>query len=139
MVLISLTKTHPPALRAVTKVAIREARTRELRQELLRSETLKRYFEENPTELAHLRHDGELGRTTRHNPHLKHVPDYLLPKDGKNALASQDGGGVGFVPFKKLDGKDRRHRKGKGGRGGRAFKVGGKKDPLKTFKVRRKK
>lgn len=30
------------ALRAVTKVAIREARTRELRQELLRSETLKR-------------------------------------------------------------------------------------------------
>lgn len=30
------------ALRAVTKVAIREARTKELRQELLRSETLKR-------------------------------------------------------------------------------------------------
>lgn len=31
------------ALRAVTKVAIREARTRELRQELLKSEKLKRY------------------------------------------------------------------------------------------------
>lgn len=30
------------ALRAVTKVAIREARTRELRQELLKSEKLKR-------------------------------------------------------------------------------------------------
>lgn len=30
------------ALRAVTKVAIREARTKELRQELLRSEALKR-------------------------------------------------------------------------------------------------
>ncbi len=30
------------ALRAVTKVAIREARTKELRQELLRSDTLKR-------------------------------------------------------------------------------------------------
>jgi ATP-dependent RNA helicase DDX56/DBP9 len=30
------------ALRAVTKVAIREARTRELRQELLKSERLKR-------------------------------------------------------------------------------------------------
>ncbi|KAK3303451.1 P-loop containing nucleoside triphosphate hydrolase protein [Chaetomium strumarium] len=121
------------ALRAVTKVAIREARTRELRQELLRSETLKRYFEENPTELAHLRHDGELGRTTRQLPHLKHVPDYLLPTEGKKALASQQ---VGFVPFKKEGGKDRRHRKGKAK--GRSFKVGGKKDPLKTFKVRRK-
>lgn len=31
------------ALRAVTKVAVREARTRELRQELLKSEKLKRY------------------------------------------------------------------------------------------------
>lgn len=30
------------ALRAVTKVAVREARTRELRQELLKSEKLKR-------------------------------------------------------------------------------------------------
>ncbi|KAG7286155.1 ATP-dependent DNA/RNA helicase [Staphylotrichum longicolle] len=121
------------ALRAVTKVAIREARTRELRQELLRSETLKRYFEENPTELSHLRHDGELGRTTRQQPHLKHVPDYLLPKDGTKALETQK---VGFVPFKKEGGKDRKHRKGKPK--GRSFKVGGRKDPLKTFKVRRK-
>lgn len=60
------------------------------------------------------------------------MPDYLLPKEGKKALASND---VGFVPFKK-EGKDRRHRKGKPK--GRSFKVGGKKDPLKTFKVRRK-
>lgn len=91
------------------------------------------YFEENPTELSHLRHDGELGRTTRQQPHLKHVPDYLLPKDGKKALASEH---VGFVPFKKEGGKDRKHRKGKPK--GRSFRVGGKKDPLKTFKVRRK-
>lgn len=90
------------------------------------------YFEENPSELAHLRHDGELGRTTRHQPHLKHVPEYLLPKEGKKALASEQ---IGFVPLKK-EGRDRRHRKGKSK--GRSFKVGGKKDPLKTFKVRRK-
>ncbi|KAK4453927.1 ATP-dependent RNA helicase dbp-9 [Podospora aff. communis PSN243] len=121
------------ALRAVTKVAIREARTKELRQELLRSETLKRYFEENPAELAHLRHDGELGRTTRQQAHLKHVPDYLLPKEGKNALTKD----VGFVPFKKDDHKKRGHKRGKPR--GRSFKVGGRKrDPLKTFKVRRK-
>ncbi|KAK4463848.1 ATP-dependent RNA helicase dbp-9 [Cladorrhinum samala] len=121
------------ALRAVTKVAIREARTKELRQELLRSETLKRYFEENPHELSHLRNDGELGRTTRQQAHLKHVPDYLLPKEGKKALTPQD---IGFVPFRKVE-KDKKHRKGK--KPGRSFKVGGRKDPLKTFKVRRKK
>lgn len=91
-----------------------------------------RYFEENPAELSHLRHDGELGRTTRQQAHLKHVPDYLLPKDGKKAL-TQD---VGFVPFKKED-KKRGHKRGKPS--GRSFKVGGRKrDPLKTFKVRRK-
>ncbi|KAK0742434.1 P-loop containing nucleoside triphosphate hydrolase protein [Apiosordaria backusii] len=126
------------ALRAVTKVAIREARTRELRQELLRSETLKRYFEENPAELSHLRHDGELGHKARQQAHLKHVPDYLLPKEAKKELTKAS---VGFVPFKKLD-KDKKHKGKFGGKGkGRSFKVGGgrKGDPLKTFKVRRKK
>ncbi|RMJ12316.1 ATP-dependent RNA helicase DBP9 [Fusarium kuroshium] len=115
------------ALRAVTKVAIREARTRELRQELLKSEKLKRYFEENPTELTHLRHDGEL-RTARQQAHLKHVPEYLLPKDGKQALTKD----IGFVAMRK-------DRKVKGRKGGRGFKVGSRKrDPLKTFKARRK-
>ncbi|KAF4983566.1 hypothetical protein FZEAL_1045 [Fusarium zealandicum] len=114
------------ALRAVTKVAIREARTRELRQELLKSEKLKRYFEENPTELTHLRHDGEL-RTARQQAHLKHIPEYLLPKDGKQALT----GDVGFVALR----KDRKVKSKKG----RGFKVGARKrDPLKTFKARRK-
>ncbi|KAH7131428.1 P-loop containing nucleoside triphosphate hydrolase protein [Dactylonectria estremocensis] len=111
------------ALRAVTKVAIREARTRELRQELLKSEKLKRYFEENPTELTHLRHDGEL-RTARQQAHLKHIPEYLLPKDGKQSLDAS----VGFVPLRK-------DRKGKTQRKGKGFK---KRDPLKTFKARRK-
>ncbi|KAK3402332.1 ATP-dependent RNA helicase dbp-9 [Sordaria brevicollis] len=123
------------ALRAVTKVAIREARTRELRQELLRSETLKRYFEENPNELSHLRHDGELGTKMRQQAHLKHVPEYLLPKDGKNALAE---GTVGFVPFKKpMD--ERRHKKGKGpggkGQKGKYKKgPGGRKNVLKSLR-----
>ncbi|KFA49185.1 hypothetical protein S40293_07190 [Stachybotrys chartarum IBT 40293] len=119
------------ALRAVTKVAIREARTRELRQELLKSDKLKRYFEENPAEMSHLRHDGEL-RTARQQAHLKHIPDYLLPKEGKQGLTAEQ---IGFVPLRK-DGR-RRHKKGKTGKGG--FKVGGRKgDPLKTFKARRK-
>lgn len=120
------------ALRAVTKVAVREARTRELRQELLKSEKLKRYFEENPNEISHLRHDGEL-RTARQQAHLKHIPEYLLPKDGKKALTS---GQIGFVPMKKFGGKDRRKRGKVMKKGGR---VGSRKgDPLKTFKARRK-
>ncbi|KAK7429304.1 ATP-dependent DNA/RNA helicase [Neonectria magnoliae] len=115
------------ALRAVTKVSIREARTRELRQELLKSDKLKRYFEENPTELSHLRHDGEL-RTARQQAHLKHIPEYLLPKDGKRSLAAD----VGFVALRK-------DRKVKGHKGRKGFKAGARnRDPLKTFKARRK-
>lgn len=120
------------ALRAVTKVAVREARTRELRNELLASEKLKRHFEENPNEMSHLRHDGEL-RTARQQAHLKHIPDYLLPKEGKKALAAK----IGFVPMRKKDGKDRRGKRGVHKRGG--GRVGSRKgDPLKTFKARRK-
>ncbi|KAL2213788.1 DEAD/DEAH box helicase [Sarocladium strictum] len=121
------------ALRAVTKVAVREARTRELRQELLKSDKLKRYFEENPTELSHVRHDGEL-RTARQQSHLRHIPEYLLPADGKKALAADN---VGFVPLR----KQARIAGGKrGGRGsGRKMRGGSRRgDPLKTFKARRK-
>lgn len=115
------------ALRAVTKVAVREARTRELREELLKSEKLKRHFEENPEEMHHLRHDGEL-RAARTQAHLKHVPDYLLPSEGSKGLAKD----VGFVPFNTRDKK--------GGRKQRKFKVGKRKaDPLRSFKARSKK
>ncbi|TQV91923.1 hypothetical protein V2A60_005982 [Cordyceps javanica] len=118
------------ALRAVTKVAVREARTRELRQELLKSEKLKRYFEENPTEMAHLRHDGEL-RTARQQAHLKHIPEYLLPKEGKDALTADK---IGFVPLRKFGGKDRKSKRGKSGK-----RIGSRKgDPLKTFTARRR-
>ncbi|NWI41430.1 DDX56 helicase, partial [Picathartes gymnocephalus] len=64
------------AMRAVTKQAVREARLRELRQELLNSEKLKVYFEDNPRDLQALRHDRPL-HPARVQPHLGHVPDYL--------------------------------------------------------------
>jgi ATP-dependent RNA helicase DDX56/DBP9 len=63
------------------------------------------------------------------------VPEYLLPREGKKALTSND---IGFVPFKKdRDGKGRKGRrfKGKGksmGRGRKAL------NPLKSFKGRTK-
>lgn len=124
------------ALRAVTRIAIREARTRELRQELLKSEKLKRHFEENPGDLHHLRHDGEL-RAARLQSHLKHVPDYLMPTNGKNGIAAQD---IGFVGVGKTSENRIRKARIQNRMKGKGRKVGGRKaNPLKTFnaKVRR--
>ena len=120
------------ALRAVTGVAIREARTRELRQELMKSEKLKRHFEENPGDLHHLRHDGEL-RAARVQSHLKHVPDYLLPKEGKKGLTPN----VGFVGIRKTtENRIRKARMANKGKGRGKKVVGRKMDPLKNFKAK---
>ena len=121
------------ALRAVTRIAIREARTRELKQELIKSDKLKRHFEENPGDLHHLRHDGEL-RPARVQSHLKHVPDYLLPKEGRKGIV---GGDIGFVGIRKTS--ENRIRKARMANKvkGRGKKVGGRKlDPLKSFKAK---
>ena len=122
------------ALKAVTGVAVREARTRELRQELINSEKLKRHFEENPQDLNHLRHDGEL-RAARVQSHLKHIPDYLMPAGGKKTISEGD---IGFVPFRKTDSNKAKkaHRrvrqKGRPPTGRRA-------NPLKTFSAKGRK
>lgn len=126
------------ALRAVTRLAIEEARAREIRQELIKSEKLKRHFEDNPEELRQLRHDGEL-RAARVQPHLKHVPDYLLPSKGQGALSGE---GFGFVGIKKTHqnrirkAREKNRFKGKGKRG--ATGGGRKVDPLKTFGAAKK-
>lgn len=123
------------ALRAVTRMAVREARTRELRQELMKSEKLKRHFEENPGDLAHLRHDGEL-RAARVQGHMKHVPGYLLPSGGQKAITGE----LGFVGIRKEEGNRIRkaraanRAKGRGAFGSRAKKM----DPLKSFRARTK-
>ncbi len=120
------------ALRAVTGIAIREARTRELRQELMKSEKLKRHFEENPGDLQHLRHDGEL-RPAKVQAHMKHVPDYLLPKEGKKAITPGD---VGFVGIHKASENRIRKARMANKNKGKGKKFGRKNDPLKTFKVK---
>lgn len=66
------------ALRAVTRIAIREARLKEIKTEMLTSQKLKSYFEENPREHELLRHDKAL-HIIKHQPHLKHVPEYIVP------------------------------------------------------------
>lgn len=106
--------------RAVTQVAVREARIKELKQELLASDKLKRHFEENPQELQNLRHDKEL-HPARVQQHLKRVPEYLLPEAVRTGKKK-----IGFVPFHKNGNK----------RGSRKVhkKRSGKSDPLKNFK-----
>ncbi|ODV98286.1 hypothetical protein PACTADRAFT_185244 [Pachysolen tannophilus NRRL Y-2460] len=107
------------AFRAVTNVAIREARVKELKNELLTSDKLKRHFEENPADLYNLRHDKEL-HPSRVQMHLKRVPEYLLPESSRKEIKK-----IGFVPFT----KNKVHK------GGRRKKGNNKKnDPLKTFR-----
>ncbi|RDH30270.1 ATP-dependent RNA helicase dbp9 [Aspergillus welwitschiae] len=123
-------------LRAITRLAVQEARAREIRQELVKSEKLKRHFEDNPDELRQLRHDGEL-RSARIQPHLKHIPEYLMPSKGRKGISSED---VGFVGFRKSNdnrirkARDKNRAKGKGRKPSGVRKV----DPLKTFNRGRK-
>ncbi|CCG81340.1 ATP-dependent RNA helicase dbp9 [Taphrina deformans PYCC 5710] len=121
-------------LRSVTKSSIRDARAKEIRAEIMASEKLKGYFEERPEELAALRHDAEL-HAKRVQSHLKHVPDYLMPKSTA-AVASKD---VGFVGFKGTTQnrirKNRAANRAKGvGKKDKGNKRSKKSDPLKTFK-----
>ncbi|KAF8471501.1 ATP-dependent RNA helicase dbp9 [Gautieria morchelliformis] len=118
------------ALRSVTRRAIGEARVKEITTEILNSDKLKVYFEDNPRTLDYLRHDKPL-HPTRVQPHLKFVPKYLK-RGGVPAAGSGEREGesseVGFVPFKKTGSQRSRggFGRGKGRRGG-----GGKSDPLK--------
>ena len=58
------------AWRSVTKIAIREARLKEIKIEILNSQKLKAYFEDNPRDKQLLRHDKAL-HTVKQQQHLK--------------------------------------------------------------------
>ncbi|XP_062869847.1 probable ATP-dependent RNA helicase DDX56 [Trichomycterus rosablanca] len=73
------------AMRSVTKQAVKEARLKEIKQELLNSEKLKTYFEDNPRDLQLLRHDKDLHPAIV-KPHLRNVPEYLIPATMKNLV-----------------------------------------------------
>ncbi|KAJ9596300.1 hypothetical protein L9F63_012667 [Diploptera punctata] len=67
------------AWRAVTRIAVREARLKEIKQEIMNCEKLKHYnCEHNPRDLLSLRHDKAL-HTVRLQAHLANVPDYIVP------------------------------------------------------------
>jgi hypothetical protein len=67
--------------RSVTRVGVREARLKEIKDEMLNSDKLKAHFEDNPRELELLKHDKVL-RPKQVRKHLASVPDYLQPKTG---------------------------------------------------------
>ncbi|KAJ8495296.1 hypothetical protein ONZ45_g12923 [Pleurotus djamor] len=131
------------ALRSVTRSAIKEARIKELKTEILTSEKLKAHFEDNPLDLEYLRHDKPL-HPTRIQAHMKHVPKYLLPRiapvstDGVDATDDSNGNAdkskPGFVPFRKEASRGRGRGRGGKMRGGSR---GGKKksDPLRNLGV----
>ncbi|KAF9898730.1 ATP-dependent DNA/RNA helicase [Lobosporangium transversale] len=120
------------AMRAITKSSIREARLKELKAEMLNSEKLRAHFEDKPKDLEFLRHDKTL-HPTRVQPHMKHVPEYMMPR--VQAVSTEKVGetslGLGPVTYKKKPQnsvRKARQNKGKGAHGG-----GKKNDPLKKF------
>ena len=66
--------------RAVTRVAVREARAAEVKAEILNSERLQSHFEQNPADLQLLQHDRRATHISKVQDHLKHVPKYMLPR-----------------------------------------------------------
>lgn len=103
------------AWRAVTKIAVREARLKEIKFEMLNSKKLKvkqkflfrvvklciiniscihnsfqRYFQDNPRDLLSLRHDKAL-HTVKVQDHMSDVPDYMIPTSLKEFMQNQEG------------------------------------------------
>ncbi|VEN38034.1 unnamed protein product [Callosobruchus maculatus] len=66
------------AWKAVTRIAVREARLKEIKMEIFNCQKLKSYFEDNPTDLNILRHDKAL-HTVKVQQHLADVPEYMVP------------------------------------------------------------
>lgn len=98
------------SFRSVTQTAVREARLKEIKMELMTSEKLKRHFEENPQDFETLRHDKALSKV-RSDVNLKRVPDYLLPPG-----ARQDVKKLGFVPFTKHKKRQQQGKRRSGGK-----------------------
>jgi len=113
------------AMRKVTSIAVKEARLKEIKAELLSSQKLKAYFEDNPRDLQLLRHDKTLA--PKGESHLKNVPDYLVP-DTLKSLQTGGGGSRGGG-----GGRGGGH-KGALARGGGRKKVFGGGEAAKKFK-----
>ncbi|KAL3317626.1 putative ATP-dependent RNA helicase ddx56 [Cichlidogyrus casuarinus] len=70
----------------ITKNLVREARLKEIKQELMNSERLKAYFQDHGADANALRHDKPLVRSV--NKNLKHLPEYLVPESLRQLASS---------------------------------------------------
>lgn len=97
------------ALKAVNKVAVKEARIKEIKREIMNSEKLKAHFEDKPKDLEFLRHDHAL-QPAKVQDHLKHIPSYLMPRIAvPTAMANSE---PIDVPFKSQKRKRGNFKKG---------------------------
>ncbi|KAI4383449.1 hypothetical protein MLD38_009284 [Melastoma candidum] len=107
--------------KSVTRIAVRESRAQDLRNEILNSEKLKAHFEANPRDLDLLKHDTVLSKKAP-APHLRDVPDYLIDQKTQEArnmvkLTQAAMGNTNTYHKQRFKRKSRKSR-----------------DPLKTFK-----
>ncbi|TKY89541.1 hypothetical protein EX895_001326 [Sporisorium graminicola] len=127
-------------LKSITRATIREARVKELKHEILTSSKLQSHFEDHPDDLAYLQHDKALLSNRAQQSHLKHVPQYLVPKIINPSSAKLTGSGTGaykgYVPKAKVDDKNGKAKHGKRSKtkSSSASTRGRKKvDPLRKF------
>uniref|UniRef100_A0A2P2L795 RNA helicase n=1 Tax=Rhizophora mucronata TaxID=61149 RepID=A0A2P2L795_RHIMU len=111
--------------KSVTKVAVREARAQDLRNEILNSEKLKAHFEANPKDLDLLKHDKILSKKDP-APHLRNVPDYLVDPTTKEASKMVK---LARAAMGNNNNSAHRHRRGHKFKGN----LRRTRDPLKTF------
>lgn len=76
----------------LSKKKIQEARAKEIKAEILNSEKLREHFEENPQDLAILKHDKPLV-DLQNAPHLKRIPAYLRETTGRKSFVPRSEGG----------------------------------------------
>ena len=108
------------AFNKVTKIKVKEARLKEIKGEIYNSTKLKTYFEENPKELRILKHDKVLAPTEQ-QPHMKNVPEYLVPDALKHIMLKPKRKRKMNIPFYEKNKKKKMN------------------DPLKTFGTAKKK
>jgi len=115
-----------------TKTRVLEVRRTELIQELRRSAKLESYFRAHPGERGLLRHD-KAGHGMTAQPHLRHMPAYIIP-DALRAGAAVVGG-VKDAPDAPADAITETIKPGKNARGSgfKAKKKMAKANPLKSF------
>ncbi|XP_030484190.2 DEAD-box ATP-dependent RNA helicase 16 [Cannabis sativa] len=106
--------------KSVTKIAVRESRAQDLRNEILNSEKLKAHFEANPGDLDLLKHDKVLSKKPP-APHLRDVPEYLVDATTREAskVVKLARAAMGNTNVPRQNGSKKRFRRNK--------------DPLKTF------